>query len=179
MIVKRKGGNMRKLSVFSVVLGVWLALSSNGMAIPDQVIRWERIVGVIQPNNVVGSGTGAVTGGGQPWVVTDGRASVDLATGDVRFDIEGLVLAGGNSIGTRGTIAQVKGTLVCDTNGSAGGGNSVLVNTPLVDLSPQGDADFSGNVGPLPGVCLTEPDIAFLVRNSGGAWLAAGVVRVP
>lgn len=169
---------MRKLSFF-VVAGAWLALSSNGMAIPDQVIRWEMIVGVIQPNNVVGSGTGAVTGGGQPWVVTDGRASVDLATGDVRFDLEGLVLAGGNSIGTRGTIAQVRGTLVCDTNGSAGGGNSVLVNTPLVDLSLQGDANFSGNVGPLPAVCLSEPDIAFLVRNSGGAWLAAGVVRVP
>jgi hypothetical protein len=170
---------MRKLSVFGALLGVWLASSSNGLAIPAQVIRWERIVGVIQPANVVGSGTGAVTGGGQPWVVTDGRASVDLATGDVRFELEGLVLAGGNSIGTRGTIAQVKGTLVCDTNGSAGSGNSVLVNTPLVDLSLQGDANFSGNVGPLPAVCLTEPDIAFLIRNAGGSWLAAGVVRVP
>jgi hypothetical protein len=55
----------------------------------------------------------------------------------------------------------------------------VLVNTPLVDLSLQGDANFSGNVGPLPAVCLTEPDIAFLIRNAGGSWLAAGVVRVP
>jgi hypothetical protein len=171
---------MKNLAIFVAILGVWLALSSNGMAIPAQVVRWERIVGIIQAGNVVGSGTGAVTGGGQPWVVTDGRASVDLATGEVRFDIEGLVLAGGNSIGTRGTIAQVRGTLVCDTNGSAGSGNSVLVNTELVDLSLQGDATLQkGNIGPLPGVCLTEPDIAFLIRNSGGAWLAAGVVRVP
>jgi hypothetical protein len=172
---------MHKRSAFRILAGALLVLvlSSNGMAIPDQVIRWERIAGVIQPNNVVGSGTGAVTGGGQPWVVTDGRASVDLATGDVRFDMEGLVLDGGNSIGTRGTIAQVRATLVCDTNGSAGSGNSVLVNAPLVDLSAQGDANFSGNIGPLPGVCLTEPDIAFLIRNAGGAWLAAGVVRVP
>jgi|SRR6185369_15233318 hypothetical protein len=170
---------MRKLSGALVIFVAWLASSSNGLAIPDQVIRWERIVGVIQPGNVVGSGTGAVTGGGQPWVTTDGRASVDLATGDVRFDIEGLVLVGGNSIGTRGTITQVRGTLVCDTNGSAGGGNSVLVNTKLVDLSAQGDASLKDNIGPLPGVCLTEPDIAFLIRNAGGSWLAAGVVRIP
>jgi hypothetical protein len=170
---------MQKLSGALVLFGAWLALTSNGMAIPDQVIRWERIVGVIQPNNLVGSGTGQVTGGGQPWVTTDGRASVDLATGEVRFDLEGLVLVGGNNIGTRAGITQVRGTLVCDTDGSAGSGNSVLVNTPLVDLSAQGDANFAGNVGPLPGVCLTQPDIAFLIRNAGGSWLAAGVVRLP
>jgi len=44
---------------------------------------------------------------------------VDLGRGDTNFDVHGLVLAGGNSIGTRGTIAVVKGTLVCDTDGSA------------------------------------------------------------
>jgi hypothetical protein len=35
-------------------------------------------------------------------------------------------------------VVQVKGTLVCDTNGSAGGGNSVIVDTPLVDLDEDG-----------------------------------------
>jgi len=42
-----------------------------------------------------------------------------LQTGQVNFDVRGLVLAAGNSIGTPGTVAQVKGTLVCDTDGSA------------------------------------------------------------
>ncbi|HEX9444946.1 MAG TPA: hypothetical protein VGA73_12550, partial [Candidatus Binatia bacterium] len=73
----------------------------------------------------------------------------------------------------------VKGTLVCDTNGSAGGGNSELVDTPTVPLSLQGEANFSGNVGPLPAVCLTQPDIAFLIRGASGSWFAAGIVREP
>jgi len=161
------------------ILGAILApiFSSTVIAIPAREVRWDALVGVIQTGNVVGSGTGAVTGAGQPWVVTGGRAEVDLSNGDLSFDVEGLVLAGGNNIGTRGTNAQVRGTLVCDTNGSAGGGNSVLVNTPLVALSAQGEADFSGNVGPLPAVCATEPDIAFLIRSTGGNWFAAGIVR--
>ena len=163
------------------ILGAILApiFSSTVIAIPAREVRWDALVGVIQTGNVVGSGTGAVTGAGQPWVVTGGRAEVDLSNGDLSFDVEGLVLAGGNNIGTRGTNAQVRGTLVCDTNGSAGGGNSVLVNTPVVALSAQGEADFSGNVGPLPAVCATEPDIAFLIRSTGGNWFAAGIVREP
>ena len=171
---------MRKITS-RAILGAILApiFSSTVIAIPAREVRWDALVGVIQTGNVVGSGTGAVTGAGQPWVVTGGRAEVDLSNGDLSFDVEGLVLAGGNNIGTRGTNAQVRGTLVCDTNGSAGGGNSVLVNTPLLALSAQGEADFSGNVGPLPAVCATEPDIAFLIRSTGGNWFAAGIVREP
>jgi hypothetical protein len=80
------------------------------------------------------------------------------------------------AIGTPGTILQVKGTLVCDTDGSASGGNSVFVDTPLVDLDDQGDAQFHGNVGALPSVCASEPDVGFLVRVSSGRWIANGTV---
>jgi hypothetical protein len=172
---------MKKTKSIALLTAAILAplFSSTVIAIPAREVRWDGIVGVIQTGNVVGSGTGAVAGAGQPWVVTDGRAEVDVSDGDLRFEVEGLVLAGGNSIGTRGTNTQVRGTLVCDTNGSAGGGNSVLVDTPLVALSAQGDARFSGNVGPLPAVCATEPDIAFLIRSTGGNWFAAGIVREP
>src|SRR5262249_45269777 len=82
------------------------------------------------------------------------------------------------SIGTPDGVTQVKGTLVCDTNGSAGNGNSVLVDTDLVPLSPQGDASFSGVVAVDP-VCLSEADIAFLVRIGSGAWIANGSVGTP
>jgi hypothetical protein len=71
------------------------------------------------------------------------------------------------------------GTLVCDTDGSAGGGNSVLVSTPHVFLSPQGEADFDGDLGPLPAACVSEPDIAFLVRSVTGVYFAAAIVREP
>jgi hypothetical protein len=118
----------------------------------------------------------------QPWSTKQGFARVNLNTGMVEFLVQGLVLAGGNSIGTRDTVTQVKGTLVCDTDGSAGSGggaNSVLVNTDLVPLDDQGNAHFVGDVGALPPVCLIESDIAFLVRTAGGAWIANGSVRRP
>jgi hypothetical protein len=120
-----------------------------------------------------------VNAAGGTWVATGGEARVNLASGRLRFEIEGLVRADGNDVGTPGSNTQVRGTLVCDTNGSAGGGNSTLVETPLVPLSAQGDAEFRGNLGPLPAACLNEPDIAFLVRSTGGNWFAAAIVRKP
>ena len=90
--------------------------------------------------------------------------------------VRGLVLAGGNSIGTPGTVLQVRGTLVCDTDGSASGGNSVLVDAPLVDLDDQGNARFSGNVGSFPAACTSEPDVAFLIRTGSGRWIGNGTV---
>ena len=80
---------------------------------------------------------------------------------------------------------MVKGTLVCDI--SAGG--TVLVDTPAVLLSAQGDADFHGTVS-LPAACITMPtDMAFLIRIAAVApggpsiivdrWIAHGAVRKP
>ncbi len=152
------------------------AVTQTASADPASSVRWETVVGILQPNNVVGSGTGAATGGGAPWSTIDGHVAVRLDKGRVDFDVSGLVLAGGNAIGTPGPVAQVKGTLVCDTDGSASGGNSVLVDTPLVDLDDNGDATFSGNLGHLPAVCSSEDDIAFLIRTGSGRWIANGAV---
>ena len=158
-------------------IAFWLFPASVMAASP--IVLWDDIVGIKQVANLVGMGTGQVTGGGQPWSTKQGSARVNLNTGMVEFLVQGLVFAGGNFIGTPGPVAQVKGTLVCDTNGSAGGGNSVLVDTAPVSLDDQGDAHFVGDVGDLPAVCLTEPDIAFLIRTVGGAWIANGSVRRP
>src|SRR5438105_15467663 len=43
------------------------------------------------------------------------------------------------------TINQVKGTIVCNP-----GPTQVVVDTPFVPLSAQGDAEFDGNIGHLP-----------------------------
>ena|SRR5438128_9758799 len=88
-----------------------------------------------------------------------------------------LRLAGGNAIGTPDNVTMVKGTLVCDTTGTANG-NSALVDTPLVPLSAKGDARFRGDIGPLPFACVNEPNLAFLIRTAGGAWIANGAIRV-
>ena len=143
----------------------------------DLEVEWKQIVGIIQPGNKVGSGTGQVAGGGQPWTTASGSAEVDLVTGRFQFQVQGFVLAGGNAIGTPDNVTMVKGTLVCDTTGTANG-NSTLVDTPLVPLSAKGDARFRGDVGPLPLACVNEPNLAFLIRTAGGAWIANGAVRV-
>ena len=159
-----------------MVAGLATAVASASAFADDFTVQWKNVLGLLQVNNVVGSGTGAVTGGGQPWSTLGGNAAVDLQNGRVNFEVRGLVFAGGNTIGTPAPITQVKGTLVCDTDGSAGGGNSVLVDTPLVPLDEEGDARFNGTLGPLPAVCATETDIAFLVRIGAGRWIANGSV---
>ena len=163
--------------LFRALLGVAGAslLAAAAPSRADDVVHWQTVIGIIQAGNPVGSGTGQVTGGGQPWSATGGESVVNLRNGDVGFRVRGLVLAGGNTIGTPGAITGVKGTLVCDLNGSAGGGNTTLVDTPLVALSDTGDARFSGNFGPLPAAC-SEPDIAFLIRIAAGRWIANGAV---
>ncbi len=164
--------------VFTGVLIAFFVVPTSSMA-ASPIVSWDDINGIIQATNLVGLGTGQVTGGAQPWSTKNGSAEVNLETRMVQFIVHGLVFAGGNFIGTPGPIQQVKGTLVCDTNGSAGGGNSVLVDTDLVPLDEQGNAHFVGEVGSLPAACLTEPDIAFLIRTAGGAWIANGAVRKP
>ena len=170
----------KSLVVFGFALGATIfgqnAGADGAFDGPNDTLRWQSVIGIAQANNVVGTGTGAVTGGGAPWSTLDGHVRVDPASGRMNFDVRGLVLAGGNSIGTPGAILQVKGTLVCDTDGSASGGNSVLVDTPLVDLEDEGNARFNGTVGPLPPVCTSEPDVAFLIRVGSGRWIANGTV---
>jgi hypothetical protein len=167
---------LRKSMVVSAFAIGAVVIGQNAIAGPDDSLRWRSVIGIAQANNVVGSGTGAVTGGGIPWSTLDGHVNVDLEKGEIAFDVRGLVLAGGNSIGTPGTILQVRGTLACDTDGSASGGNTVLVDTPLVELDDQGNARFNGHVGPLPSVCASEPDVAFLIRVGAGRWIANATV---
>jgi hypothetical protein len=168
---------MRVLLTMGVMFTTVLVSLGSAGADPATV-KWDDVTGIVQAGNLVGSGTGRITGGGQPWTTQGGKAQVDLRTGRLKFSVRGLVLAGGNSIGTPDGVNMVKGTLVCDTNGSAGTGNSVVVDTELVPLSPQGDADFAGDVA-LASVCQSEPDIAFVIRIGSGAWIANGSVRNP
>jgi hypothetical protein len=174
----------KSLHLFSTLL---LGLTFFTVTAAAQTVSWKQIVGIIPVNNVVGSGTGAVAGGFLPWTTSEGAARVDLHNGKIEFVVRGLVFAGGGpgiTIGTAAPVTAVNGTLVCDVDGSAGGGNSVLVQTRSVPLTSTGDAFFSGRVGPLPSVCMTEPDIAFLVRvtafgsstTTTGPWIANGAV---
>jgi hypothetical protein len=177
----RTGLPMIALMLFGILIhgavNLGYAKSPAPPSLAEIEVEWRQIVGIISPGNTVGSGTGKVTGGGAPWHTSRGSAEVNLTTGDLRFTIEGLVLAGGNSIGTPDGVTSVKGTLLCDTTG-VNSPNSILVDTSLVTLDAQGNAKFKGNLGSLPFACTSQPNVAFLIRTSSGAWIASGMVRV-
>ena len=84
---------------------VFLAAIASPSRAQDIVV-WRAITGIEQASNVVGG----ITGGGQPWSAHEGEALVELTSGFVVFEVRGLVLAGGNTIGTPGAVNQVKGT---------------------------------------------------------------------
>ncbi|HWN24372.1 MAG TPA: hypothetical protein VNN16_04620, partial [Candidatus Sulfotelmatobacter sp.] len=95
-----------------LMLLVILFASASLASADDNVVRWKTIVG-----NITVSNNDAVAGinpGTTPWSTTGGRALVNLSTGHVSFDVEGLVLNGGNATGTRGGVDQVEGSLICD-----------------------------------------------------------------
>jgi hypothetical protein len=133
-------------------------------------VHWRTIIGIEQAGNIVGG----ITGGAQPWSTLGGQANVDLVNNKVEFDVRGLVLAGGNSIGTPDGVTQVEGTLVC-----APSGTPKIINTPPVTLSPKGNAEFSGSFTSSAAGC-SPTDVAFLIRIlASGLWIANGAVRVP
>jgi hypothetical protein len=150
----------------------------------DLTLRWNHIIGIQQPGDVIGSGNGQVIGNERIWTARKGVVKINLVSGNFYFKVKGLVLASGNGtsasdIGTPGTVTQVRGTLVCDLDGSAGG--SVLADTGSTDLSKNGTVVRSGNMW-VPPICTTESDNMFLIRivdpaSAADQWIAAGVER--
>jgi hypothetical protein len=155
-----------KARLYAIVFTTLLVTGFSAAALADNDsnnVSWKRVIGIIQAGNLVGN----IQGGGQPWSTLGGEANVNLRSGRVEFEVRGLVLAGGNSIGTPDAINQVKGTIVC---------GAATADTPLVPLSAQGDAEFQGNLSSVPTAC-TPNNIAFLVRIAADRWIANGAVR--
>ncbi len=116
-------GAIRSRVVGAGVVGAALLLVALAPAVRadggGNSVRWRTIIGIIQAGNVVGG----IGGGMEPWSTLGGHAYVDLADGAVDFEVRGLVLAGGDSIGTPATVTQVKGTLVCAPESASAGGD--------------------------------------------------------
>lgn len=118
--------------------------------------------GAAVPNDVRG-----ILPGGRPWVIARLRAAV-RPDGSISVRGEGLVLAGGNTVGTPGAIRQVVASLFC--------GATEFTTTP-VDLDANGNFVIKGTLpGVIPVPCATP---TLLIRNfannAPGAWFAAGI----
>ena len=153
---------------------VALAFASISHAAEAQTVRWQSIRGVITAPNIDNPVAG-ISAGTLPWTTQDGRAEVNLTTGQTSFEVTWLVLNGGNVSGTTGPVRQVTGTLVC----SPGTRQQAVLDTRAVNLSQQGNAHFSGDIGTVPANC-ENPLFLIRIANLGqatGRWIATGAVR--
>ena len=142
----------------------------------DNVVRWQKVVGVITAPNVDNPVAG-ISSGTLPWTTRGGSVRVDLTTGVGSFDVEGLVLNGGSATGTTGPITNVVGTLVCNP-GSDGTGNSpaqMIFDTPAATLNAVGNAELSFKMN-APQTC-TNPLFLIRIPQFGLRWIAVGAVR--
>lgn len=134
----------------------------------DPLVRFENGIGVQPvtagpaPNVVLG-----VSPGGQPWVISS--LSADVSTdGRINVDGRGLLLAGGNGIGTNGG-QSVRARLIC------GGVGGTVSDSDLVPLGAQGDFRINGFLTPFPPAPCNTP--VLLIINAGSRWFAAGILK--
>jgi len=154
----------------AVVAVLWALLALPLLAAADdRLVRFDGGIGVVPvrpngPNLVRG-----VSPGGQPWVIS--RLTADVRTdGRISVDGRGLLLAGGDNIGTNGAQSVIA-RLFC------GAGNGVPFDSQPVALSPEGDFRIEGQ---LAGLLLSqcERPVLLIVSAANGAWFAAGIPKL-
>ncbi len=154
--------------LFAVVLAVCTTIPAAASAEDgrgDTLVRFDGGIAETPVSNLTTANVVlGVRPGGQPWVIdrltakvrTDGRISVNG---------RGLLLAGGNGIGTNGN-QMVEARLFCD---------GVQHDTGLVPLEANGDFEIDDVLTPMPPSPCNHP--VLLIVNAANAWFAAGIPR--
>src|SRR5262247_1845245 len=129
--------SMRKVLLFTLPL--LLALLPVAALSDDSLVKFDGGIGVIPISNVVVNADGTITvarnivrtvnSAGQIWVIADLQADVKT-DGRIRVDGRGLLLGGGNGIGTNAN-ARVFATLICEAAPPFTLRNTTLAGVPL------------------------------------------------
>ena len=145
----KNGGAVMKKSLFGCILMVLIGGSfASSVIADDTLVRFKGAIGDIPVANVAGTANPdgsfpdvirnivrGVNPAGQIWVISDFRADVKV-DGRIRVDGRGLLLGGGNGIGTNGN-ASVFATLICEATPPFNQYNTN--NTEGVPLAANGD----------------------------------------
>jgi len=171
---------LRKISAWLLFLGAVAPLSAGA---DDSLAKFKGGIGVIPVSaGVVPAGQQPLTSEvvnrnfvrgvpppGQIWVIAALNADVKT-DGSVKVRGKGLLLGGGNTIGTNAN-QSVRATLICDAAGAT------RFDTGLVALEPNGDFRIDdvlrSDTGATPPNPCASP--VLLIRNPAGAWFAAGI----
>jgi len=166
----------------SLVAGALSALPSVAAA-DDILARFKGGIGVDPISNVTVSTTTPPTTtvtrntvrnvppAGQIWVIDKLDAKIEV-NGHITVEGKGLVLGGGNNAG-RTTNQAVFATLICEAAEPFTEHNTNTTGTPL---TVTGDFKISDMLVPPPPFACASPML--LIRNTAGAWFAAGILRL-
>ena len=168
---------MRKRWAFAF----FLALVAPLAAADDSLVKFKSGIGVIPVSSGVVPPTlptaesvnrnivRTVQPPGQIWVIADLTADVKT-DGRIKVRGRGLLLGGGNSIGTNAG-QSVFATLICEAAAPFTLRNTAPAGVPL---DANGDFRIDDVLTPAPADCASP---VLLIRNLGGAWFAAGIVN--
>jgi hypothetical protein len=167
---------MRRVSLLAALLAV--ALAPVAGSADQSLARFRGGIGVIPVSNVIVNADGTITvnrnivrgvnPAGQIWVIADLKAEVKT-DGEIRVDGEGLLLGGGNNIGTNAN-ARVIATLLCGTTQHS-------TDPGGVPLAADGDFRIDDVLSPIPPADCATP--VLLIRNAANlGWFAAGIPKL-
>jgi hypothetical protein len=161
-----------------------VALISLPVVADDALVRFEGGVGVHPVSNVAGTANAdgsfpnvtrnvvrGVNPAGQLWVISDLRARVKM-DGSIRVDGRGLLLAGGNAIGTNAN-ASVFATLICEAVAPFVERNTDAAGVPL---EPNGDFRIDDILSPAPNGCASP--VLLIQSAANRTWFAAGIQKL-
>jgi hypothetical protein len=169
---------MKKMFALGFTLVAIVSLCAFGGR-GNSLVRFFGAIGVDPISNVTVSGTTTtvspnvvrgVSPAGQIWRISTLDANVSN-DGHIRVHGRGLLLGGGNGIGTNGG-QSVFATLFCGPAATASASSS---NEAGVALDSDGDFTIDDVLTPLPATTCDTP--VLLIRTAAGAhpWFAAGI----
>lgn len=145
----------------------------------DTLVQFKGGIGVHAVSNVAGAANPdgtfpnvtrnvvrGVNPAGQIWVIDTLNAKVKT-TGDIKVKGKGLILGGGNNVGTSGTGQQVRARLFC---------GDVAHDSGLVPLALNGDFNIDDVLSPFPPPNPCNNPVLLIV-SAGGNWFAAGIPK--